>query len=151
MTSRFPSSKQQQWTLYILRSAMFLNYYYYCSPGAGAAPVNTPAQFCERSTAAKERFQNLLCKILESEPHRTLLQREEDAHRRTLPTSVGSKLKKTEHTTSSMEAPSPAAAAAVDCGTAVVCESVACPHIRWRASRARAALVCGPRNVLSCC
>ena len=35
------------------------------------APVNTPAQFCGRSTAAKERFQNLLYKpiILNSEPH----------------------------------------------------------------------------------
>ena len=35
------------------------------------APVNTPVQFCERSTAAKERFQNLLYKpiILNFEPH----------------------------------------------------------------------------------
>ena len=42
------------------------------SPGpVRGAPVNTPAQFCERSTAAKERFQRLIYKpiILNSEPH----------------------------------------------------------------------------------
>ena len=33
--------------------------------------MNTPAQFCERSTAAKERFHNLPYKpiVLNSEPH----------------------------------------------------------------------------------